>query len=428
MGERQDRLRGIAIRIFTFLAGQGCVQLLSAVIGISMVRVLSKQEFAVFSLTFGLQVTIGSLSDLGFNGAILALAGPRYEDKAVLGEYIKAASVVRRVLVSILSIFALAAVIGFHKLPSLPLTEVISLCAAIIVTLQFQAWASYYEAPLLLRNKLKQFYAPQIAGQLLRIGGLFVLYAFHRVTVEGVIWINTANVVLMGVSYRMMSRQWVEVPSKAPAHRTKEMLRYLMPLLPGIIYQALQGQITVFLAALFGKVDQVAEVAAVGRLGQLFIVLSMSNSVLIGPMFARMSKSLFVKRYFMVMGVITLVAAVIFASGYLRPTFYLLILGPKYQGVSKSIRLVVQAAAISYLAGSMWAIAASRKWIFWWSGTIQLCLLTLIQFVAALFTKLDSAEGVLRLTVYVACGNLFIQIAHAIKGMFEWRKVKGVGI
>jgi hypothetical protein len=48
------------------------------------------------------------------------------------------------------------------------------------------------------------------------------------------------------------------------------MLHYLSPIIPGIIFTAVQGQISVLLITLFGQTKSIAEVAALGRLGQLF--------------------------------------------------------------------------------------------------------------------------------------------------------------
>lgn len=407
----------IVRRILTFLGGQGCVQALSAVIGLVMLRILARDEFAIFSLVFGVQVTIGTLSDLGFNGAVLALAGVRHEDKNLLGSYVKSASVIRTYLVTLISIVVLGGIVLLHKIPHLPTSELISLILAVLVTLQFQAWASYYDAPLLLRNKLTLYYSPQIAGQVVRFAGMIVLYKMHGLTAAAVIWLNTANVVIMGVSYRLITREWLEIPRRASRERTREMLRYLAPLLPGIAYQAFSGQITLFLAALFGNITQLADVAAAGRVGQIFMLLSVSNSVLIGPMFARTHSHMLRQRYFAVLLAVIVVGVGLFLSARFYPVIYLLILGSRYAGLTRDVQLVVYASAISYVGGAMWSIAASRKWIFWWSGGLQLILLTGIQVISAFRLPLNTSEGILRMGLYVAWGSFAIQCLHAFQGL-----------
>ena len=65
----------------------------------------------------------------------------------------------------------------------------------------------------------------------------------------------------------------------------------------------------------------------------------------------------------------------------------------------------------------MWAIAVSRKWIFWWSGSLQVIVLTLVQLVCVMFLPLNTSEGVLKMNIYTAFGALSVQILHLIQGL-----------
>jgi hypothetical protein len=100
----------------------------------------------------------------------------------------------------------------------------------------------------------------------------------------------------------------------------------------------------------------------------------------------------------------------------LFPGAYLLLLGAKYSNLTSQVRLVVYASAIGYFAGAMWSIAVARKWIFWWSGSMQMVLLTAIQLVCVMVLPLDSSEGVLKMNIFTALGALTVQILHVIQG------------
>src|SRR5580692_11275 len=134
-------------RISTFVGAQSSVQLLNAATGLLLLRFLSKPEFAIYAIALGLQGTIGILTDLGFGGAIAGLVGTRYQDKKVLGSYIGAASYVRRVLMLIVSVIAIVSIAAFRnvKIEAHSSREVLFLAVAVLVTVQFQAWISYYE-------------------------------------------------------------------------------------------------------------------------------------------------------------------------------------------------------------------------------------------------------------------------------------------
>ena len=104
------------------------------------------------------------------------------------------------------------------------------------------------------------------------------------------------------------------------------------------------------------------------------------------------------------------------ASAKLFPGAYLLLLGSNYSNLTPQVRLVVYASAIGYFAGAMWSVAVARKWIFWWSGSLQVILLTAVQLVCVMFLPLSTSEGVLKMNIYTALGALTVQILHVIQG------------
>jgi hypothetical protein len=64
----------------------------------------------------------------------------------------------------------------------------------------------------------------------------------------------------------------------------------------------------------------------------------------------------------------------------------------------------------------MWTVAVARKWVFWWSGSAQVILLTLVQLVCVMFLPLNTSEGVLKMNIYTAFGAFTVQIFHVIQG------------
>jgi len=409
----------IGKRLSTFVGAQSSVQLLNAATGLLLLRLLPKPEFAIYAIVLGIQGMVTILTDLGFGGAILGLVGTRYQDKEILGSYIGAASFIRRVLMLIVSVIAVASIFLFRnvKIEGHSSGEVTFLAVAVLVTVQFQAWASYYDVPLLLNNRLVSYYSPQVAAAILRMASAFALYYAHLISSSSVVVANTLSIVVMGLSYRILARPWIIVPRTLSKERAREMIRYLLPLIPGSIYQALQAQISLFLIAFFGHVSQIAEVAAAGRIGQFFLLLNSSNGVLVTPFFAKTPRALFRSRYLYAMCAVGGVALLVAASAKLCPGVYLLLLGARYSNLTPQVQLVVYASAIGYFAGAMWAVAVARKWIFWWSGSLQMVLLILIQVVCIVFLPLSTSEGVLTMNIYTSLGALMVQVLHVMQGM-----------
>lgn len=406
-------------RVSTFVGAQSAVQLLNAATGLLLLRMMPKPEFAVYAVVLGIQGMIAILTDLGFGGAIPGLVGTRYADKKLLGTYIRTASFLRQSLLLFLIAIAIASFLIFRHglIGALGREQAVFLAIAVLVTVQFQAWASYYEVPLLLNNRLVSYYSPQLAAAALRLAASLALFYTHIISSTSMILANTLSIVIMGFSYRLMARQWIEVPRTLSKRHAVEMIRYLVPLIPGSLYQALQSQISLFLITFFGHVSQIAEVAAAGRIGQLFLLLNSSNGVLVTPFFAKTPRSSFARRYALAMCTVCAVALVVAASARFLPALYLILLGATYSNLAPQVQLVVYASAIGYLAGAMWSIAVARKWIFWWSGSLQLVLLTLIQIACIRFLPLDTSEGVLKMNIFTACGALTVQILHLAQGL-----------
>jgi O-antigen/teichoic acid export membrane protein len=409
----------IGKRVSTFIGGQSAVQLLNAATGLMLLRMMSKPDFAIYAIALGIQGMITILTDIGFGGAIAGLVGTRYQDKALLGSYIRTASHLRQILLIVITGAAVVLAVAFKNIEirAHGRKELILLALAVLLTLQFQAWASYYEIPLILNNKLVSYYGPQIVAAALRIVSSIGLYYLHWISSTTVIVANTLSIVIMGVSYRVLARPWIHVPRAPSKEHSREMLKFLVPLLPGTVYQALQGQISLFLIAVFGHIGQIAEVAAAGRIGQLFLLLNSSNGILVGPFFSKSPRALFLKRYAYTMAAVGGIALVVAASAKLCPGAYLLLLGARYSNLTPQVQLVVYASAIGYFSGAMWSVAVARKWVFWWSGSLQMVLLTLIQIVCVLFIPLSTSEGVLKMNIFTACGALTVQVLHVIQGL-----------
>jgi O-antigen/teichoic acid export membrane protein len=416
----------IGKRLSAFVGGQSAVQLLNAATGLALLRLLPKPEFAIYAIALGVQGMITILTDVGFGSAILALVGTRFDDKKLLGSYIRAASSIRRYLMMIVSVIAIVVIVSFRhsRFEAHGTREVTFLAVAILVTLQFQAWASYYESPLLLHNRMVALYAPQISGATLRMACVFVLYYTNTISSTSVVVANTLSIVIMGVCYRIMARRYIEVPRALPREHAGEMIKYLTPMLPLYLYAALSGQISLFLIAVFGHVGQIADVAAVGRIGQLFLLLNSSNTVLVTPLFAKTPRALFSKRYAYAMGVVGIVSLLVSASARLFPGLYLFLLGAKYSGLTIQVQLVVYSSSITYFSGAMGAVALARKWIFWWSGTLQVVVVGLAQLVSAMLLPLNTSEGVLMMNIYTAIAALGVQIVFLIQGLSRHTKAE----
>lgn len=414
--ERFPRAHRWGGRLLTLFIGQSVLQAINFVIGFLLIRWMSVEAYAQFGVVFGFQSTLGMLVDLGFGGCIISLVGNRGDQPAVIGGYIAAAHWFRTRLFAVIIPFA---AIGFywiglkHGWNAIELT-LLFICMA--VALYSQGRTSWYSAPLLIHHRISRLYRVQnlsamgrlIATALLQLGGW--LSALTATVV------NTAALAWNAVNYVREAQPYVNVPPHSDREVRREMLAYLAPLIPGVAFTALQGQLLVLLISIFGKTQNIAEVAALGRLGQLFLLLSAVNSTLIEPYFARLSRDLLWPRYLLVVGTAIIVGTGVALAAFLFPGPLLWILGGKYEHLDRELGWMMAASSLSYIGSVMWTIHAARKWVYWWGSFFYIGLLTAVQAVFIASVDLNTTLSVLYLGFATSLAVMVVHIATATAG------------
>lgn len=148
--------------------GQGAVQILTVVFGLLIVRLLSVDSFAQFSLALGFQTTLGSLMDLGYAGTIVPLVGERFADPEVVGAYVSAAKHHRDRIFLLLSFPAAGCFWLMGRKHHWTFHTQFFLLFSILIQLYFSCRTSYYSALLMLRRDLRRLYRPQVLSAVLR--------------------------------------------------------------------------------------------------------------------------------------------------------------------------------------------------------------------------------------------------------------------
>ena len=97
-------------RLSTFIGGNLILQLIGFATGILVIRVVSKDDYALYSIYIGLLFSMTSLSDAGIGSTLLAQGARWVENSSRLSALFKTGLIYRRrigIFVSILSAFVL---------------------------------------------------------------------------------------------------------------------------------------------------------------------------------------------------------------------------------------------------------------------------------------------------------------------------------
>lgn len=416
---QSSRFRRLSALLFSFLAGQGSVQVLNLVSGFFLLRWLSVEAYAQYSVAFGFQSTLGMLVDLGFSGSIIALVGDRAGDKAIVGNYISSAKHFRNRLFAII---IPGAAIAFPLVTSKQhwgWTTQLLLFVSIVTSIFFQGWVSYYSMPLLINRQLNQYYQPQIISAVGRIVSCFFLYIVSALNSWTTAWVSSSVLAINGILYRRSTTTLIAEPSQSNPKLNREMVNYLAPLIPVLIFTAFQGQISLALITIFGHTKSIAEVAALGRLGQLFFILGAFNGVVIVPYIAKVAPQNLAKNYGQILGLTVIIAVVISFIGFLFPEPLLWILGNKYQSLRAEVGWVVTTASVNYISSTLYSLNSSRKWIFWWGSAFEITLIIILQIVCLSVMNLSTTLQVIYFSLIVTIGYAILHFVIGCYGLVK---------
>jgi len=403
----------------TFLIGQGTLQALQVVIGFFLLRKLSVEAYAQFGLAYGFQVTLGSLTDLGFTSTIVPLVGEHRDNRALVGRYVRATKYWRDrtfgFLAPLTAICFLAIMYKHHWGWGLQL----GLTLSVLITLYSSGRFSYFSTPLFIFGRLKEYYTPQTITAAVRLiayvacGALGVLGA---VVAAG---LNSLVVALNGFIVERKARTYMEWPEKDDPATDREVLRYIVPAMPAFIFSAFQAQISLFLISIFGGTVSVAEVAALGKLGQLFGVLMTFNIMVIEPYIARRKHERLLPTYLGFVVLTTAICTPVVLFAFAVPAPFLWLLGGNYQNLGPDVGWVILSACIMHIAGLVWIMNRSRKWLFW-SGTILEIALLLIVQSAYLF--LVGVHTTRQAVFFTLISSFCYVVAHGYVGILGFLK------
>lgn len=395
------------------LSGQALVQALGLFSGLLLLRWLDVTAFGQYALAFAVIGVASTLIDIGFGSAIVALVG---EDRSAarIGRYVSGAVHARLVTSAVVLPLAGGTFWVLSDNHGWLLETRLTLLGLVVVGAYSQGFFSIYAAPLLLQRRLRLYYGYQTAAG---IGRVVLLTAFFVAGVLGAATAVALGVVALVAQAFLARRRAKVVLDEAegrPAEASAEMFRLVLPLLPGLLFSAAQPQIVIFMAAVFGETQNLAEVGALSRLGQLVLVATALNGAVLGPYFSGVPLERIPQRFGEVILGAVAVASILSAAAVLTPESFGVILGASYEDLGPAITLAVVAGALNYVGNVLWVVNSSRRWIYWWTTLNGILLVVVAQVVSMVALDMSSTINLMWLAVAIAAASVAGQAITAL--------------
>lgn len=408
----------VARLVGRLLAAQTLATLLTLLSGFLLLRWLSVEDYAQYTIAFGFIATLSGLVDLGVAGAVMPLVGDRAADRAVVGGYLRAALHLRSRVAAV--VLPLSAVVFFVLTAGhgWGVGVQIGLFATVALGLLARALIDIFSLPLLMNGDYRRFYSAQVSTSILRVAAHGLLQLTRGLTSVSASVVNGLVALANGLLYRRSASERSELPATVDRERAREIRRMVAPALPGLVFYAFQGQITILLVAVFGRVEAIAQVGALSRVGALFVVLGGLIQVLIAPRFPQIPRLRLARRSAQAVGAAAALGAVITIVAFIVPEPLLFLLGPEYDGLRLELGWYVLGASLAFLAGVLYAMNLARRFIWWWSTALGLGLILVTQLAAATTLDLGSPlelQYFAALTGLAACVAQTFPLLHGLR-------------
>jgi O-antigen/teichoic acid export membrane protein len=410
--------RAIAI-ISGFFFGQGALQGVQLLTTLFLVRKLSVEAYAQFGLAFGFQATVGALMDLGISITIIPLVGDRREDRALVGRYVRSAKHLRNRAFWILAPFAIIAFLAITYRHHWDWSLQVLLLSSVLLTLYSSGRLAYSSPPLFLFGRLREFYLPQTLSGLMRLAAYAAVYLVGELNAWTAAGLSALNVTVNGNLLARKSRRYLDWPENDDPAADRELLQFLLPATPAIIFAAFQSQISLFLVSIFGQTTNIAEVAALGKIALLFSVLTTFNTVVVEPYVARLSRARLLPIYLSLLALAAILCIPVVLFAFALPAPFLWLLGSKYQGLGNLVGWVVLSACINYLAGLIWIMNRARKWLFWSGSILEIVLLIVVQIAFVVIVGVHTTKDAVSLSVMA---SFCYVVAHGYVAIYGFLK------
>jgi O-antigen/teichoic acid export membrane protein len=345
-----------------FLAVQSAVQLIGMIAGLLVVRALTKNDYALYTLVNSAIGVFFSLFNSGLTEATTAIGGRVWQNPLELGRTRASASASQR-RQAFLCFVPVAAVVGWliARNGASPV-EIVFFVAMGAITAYLQLSSTIAVTMLRLHSRIAQIQKLDLIGASLRL----VLFAslFFILDVRLAILVVLVSA---AVPY-LLVRRWIRPVIDVAASPDPDMQRQMR----GVVHRQwfnelnyiLQGQIYIFVLGIFGGTQSVADFGALGRIAAIFGILGATMQSIILPAYARCQDPIRLRRLYLAIlaGYVAVVMLPVAVTAAV-PQSLLWLLGAKYQGLPRELILMVLNTSVGSIAGVTWALNSTRAWI-----------------------------------------------------------------
>ena len=412
-----SRFRYWARTLSKFVTTQLIVQAVGVASGILLVRVMDQREYAFFTLAFAMQSTMSILADTGVGIGLSSIGGRVWRDPHRFGQLINTALRLRRYLAGAAILIVTPILLWMLTRNGASLGYAGVLALLVLAGLGFQLTTVVLMVVPRLHSQINRVQLLDLLGALARLAVICTAYFLFLNAAVAIL----ATVVSIAVQYILLKR-WtpgsIDTSAAESREDRAEITGIIKSQVPNSIFYCLQGQVTVWLIAIFGSTQSIAEVGALGRLGVAFAVVGAVMTSIVLPGFARCQSPQQLRRlYFRIVAAFVLFGLTLLTIARIFPDQLLWILGSKYGHLRNALLLSMGLTALNSVITTMWSLNYTKAWIKY--SWLNIPAVLIVQALLLSVLDISTLEGVLRLGILSLVPTLLLNAVLSYRGLTQ---------
>jgi len=362
------------------------VQLIGFITGIVVIRLLSVDQYAFYTLANTMLGTMAILANAGTSTGVMVEGGQVYKDPQKLGAILSSGLRLRK-MAAIWSFAISAPLLLFLLLRNgAPWPAALLIVGCLVPAFISALSAAILDIPLRLHQAVLCLQKVHLGAAILRLlttGPALLLWP----AAAPALLVTAATQMYANRRLRRLVAPLALPRQNADPEALKSMTKLMWRMMPNALYFCFSSQIAVWLVSVFGGAVAIAQVGALSRIGLALAVIQSLFVMIVAPRFARLpaDPKLLVRRFLQVQCIIFTVISVGSLSVYMTADLLLGLLGSAYQELHKELYMMSASAFASLAAFGVGRMNEARGWIIAPSVFIPACLL--LQISLAVYLK-----------------------------------------
>jgi len=402
----------------TTAAAQAAIQMLGFASGLIIVRNLPPAEYALYVLSLTIVGSMNILADSGITDGVMAEGGKHWRDRIWLGQVVATGRKLRFQFARIAACVLIPTAAWLLVKHGASRTAAGFLIIAIFANFLLSLSAGLYSIPPALHQRVFSGIKISLLQCVIRFGltAIFLL-AFPNPFVAMMTAVVAQYFVLGRI--KKLGTGFIDHHQKSSDVIEAKILKLVRRRFPDCLYYCISGQITIWLATLYGSTMMIAQIGALSRIGQLMFMLSSITNLVFVPRFARLANnpSLVIKRYFQAQLVLGLSVGLVCAAIGIFAKQCIWLLGPAYSNLGSVVMLMAAGAGMNVLSNAAFAMNMARGYVpnpAAYIGANILCQALCIKWL-----NVGSVTGMFEFGIAIPLFNFVILSGYAIYSTYR---------